>query len=102
MSDELWNQIDNVALVSGENNAAVDLLAEVERMRALISDLLPTLERCSSRPAEAQEICRREGFVFDGKQGEWQKLAFTFYTMLATDASNADDNLSGVREVCGE
>jgi len=52
-------------------------------------DLLEVGEIVASRPAEAQEMMRREGFVIDDLDDRWQKLAFTLYTYLAEDATRA-------------
>lgn len=70
-----------------------ELEQEVERLRELVGDLVTTLEIAETRPEEAIDICRKEGFVFDGEQGRWQKLAFTFYTALASDAGNASRSI---------
>lgn len=46
-------------------------------------------EEVASGSDEAQEILRREGFVIDNLEDRWQKLAFTFYTMLASYSAKA-------------
>ena len=53
-------------------------------------DLLATCEVVAARPAEAQEMMRREGFVIDDLEDRWQKLAFTLYTYLAANATQAE------------
>lgn len=37
----------------------------------------------------ALEIIKREGFIFDGSGGKWEKLAFSFYTDLCNIDSRA-------------
>ena len=48
----------------------------------LKEDLKQALEKCRTFQPRALEICRKRGFVFRGKGGKWEKLAFTFYTDL--------------------
>ena len=54
------------------------------------TDLLAACEVAAARPAEAQEMMRREGFVIDDLGDRWQKLAFTLYTYLAANATQAE------------
>jgi len=52
-------------------------------------DLLEACEATAARPAAAQAMMRREGFVIDDLEDRWQKLAFTLYTYLAENATQA-------------
>jgi len=52
-------------------------------------DMLAACKAVAARPAKAQEMMRREGFVIDDLTDRWQKLAFTLYTYLAEDATRA-------------
>ena len=61
-------------------------------------DLLAACELAANRPAEVQAMMRREGFVIDDLGDRWQKFAFTLYTMLvgnATQAQAAIDQAKG-------
>lgn len=51
-------------------------------------------ELCQQKQAEALAIIRREGFIFDGSGGRWEKLAFTFYTKLVSLASASESYVS--------
>ena len=64
-------------------------------------DLLAACEHTAGKPSEAIEIMRREGFVIDNLDEPWQKFAFTLYTMLvgnATQAQAAIDKAEGEAE----
>jgi len=64
-------------------------------------DLLAACELAANRPAEVQAMMRREGFVIDDLEDRWQKFAFTLYTMLvgnATQAQTAIDQAEGEAE----
>ena len=61
-------------------------------------DLLAACELAANRPSEVQAMMRREGFVIDDLEDRWQKFAFTLYTMLvgnATQAQTAIDQAKG-------
>ena len=59
-------------------------------LRAVNADLLVACETTANRPLQAQEMMRREGFVIDDLEDRWQKLAFTLYTYLAENATQAE------------
>lgn len=48
----------------------------------LKEDLKEALLRCHEFQPNAIKTIRKNGFVFRGKGGKWEKLAFTFYTDL--------------------
>ncbi|HUW11165.1 MAG TPA: hypothetical protein VM537_15655 [Anaerolineae bacterium] len=56
---------------------------------AALPDLLGACELAANRPSEVQAMMRREGFVIDDLEDRWQKLAFTLYTYLAENATQA-------------
>ena len=56
---------------------------------ATAPDMLEGLEEVAKQPDKAVEIMKREGFVIDNLEDRWQKLAFTFYTMLVESSGNA-------------
>ena len=71
--------------VEAQFQASVDnarLLTERDVLREVCEEI-------ASGSEEAQEIMRREGFVIDNLEDRWQKLAFTFYTMLANHSAKA-------------
>jgi hypothetical protein len=70
----------------------VDLLtASRAELKARIARAEGLLRRIAGSLVEAQGIMRREGFVLDNLQDRWQKLAFTLYTMLAEQATDAKE-----------
>ena len=56
---------------------------------AAVPDLLAACELAANRPAEVQAMMRRERFVIDNLEDRWQKFAFTLYTMLVGNATQA-------------
>lgn len=66
------------------------VVKEVEWNALAAPDLLEVSEVVAARPAQAQEMMEREGFVIDDLDDHWQKLAFTLYTYLAEDATQAE------------
>jgi len=50
----------------------------------------------------AKDTIRREGFVFDGSGGHWEKLAFSFYTDLAETHYRAQSALDAIAEESAE
>jgi len=76
----------------------VDALIErIETLEAQRSDLLAACERIPTRFKEVKEIIEREGFTFDGKDGRWQKLAFTLYSAIAVEAEEARYTIAKTR-----
>ena len=69
---------------------------------AAIPDLLTACELAANRPAEVQAMMRREGFVIDDLEDRWQKFAFTLYTMLVGNATQAQAAIDAAREQGGE
>ena len=53
-------------------------------------DLLAACKAAASKPAEAAAIMRENNLKIDNHDDPYQKLAFTFYTMLAELAGEAD------------
>ena len=66
-------------------------------LMATAPDLLAACEITAALPDEVQEIMRREGFVIDDLDDRWQKFAFTLYTMIAENASNANAAIAKAR-----
>lgn len=52
------------------------------------------VKRCERFQPEAVNLLRKNGFVFAGKGGKWEKLAFTFYTDLCEINSICREALS--------
>ena len=67
-----------------------DVMEDNANILGAALDLLAVCEVVAARPAEAQEMMRREGFVIDDLGDRWQKLAFTLYTYLAANATQAE------------
>jgi len=62
---------------------------ETARLIALAPEMLDVLKVALKQPDKAIEIMKREGFVIDNLEDRWQKLAFTFYTMIVENATDA-------------
>ena len=60
------------------------------RLIAAAPDMREVCDEVSKTPKEAVAIMEREGFVIDNLTNPWQKLAFTFYSMLVDNASKAE------------
>jgi hypothetical protein len=78
-----------------------ETLDEVEKLgkdQARIKTLEEALRWAASQQPEAVEIFRRENFVFDNKNGRWEKLAFTLYSMLVEIHSTSEQVLKGDEE----
>jgi hypothetical protein len=45
-------------------------------------ELIEALKQCQQFQPDALDKCRKHKFVFRGKGGRWEKLAFTFYSNL--------------------
>lgn len=63
-----------------------------------MSKLVKALKQCRGFQANALEIIRKHKFIFRGKGGRWEKLAFTFYTDLC-EIHRICENALPVREV---
>ena len=87
-------------LVNGSGNVvAMQILRRDDAVFLGAADeLLAACEVAATRPSEVQAMMRREGFVIDDLEDRWQKFAFTLYTMLvgnATQAQAAIDKAKG-------
>lgn len=66
-----------------------DALANAQLFAAAL-DMEDVCNKVASHPVEIQEMMRREDIVLDNLDNRMQKFAFTLYTMLATDAGQAE------------
>jgi len=89
----LWAELDDRNYLRGEFR-----VREVEWNALAAPDLLDVNEIVASRPAEAQAMMEREGFVIDDLSDRWQKFAFTLYTYLAEDATQAEAAIAKAKE----
>lgn len=76
--------------LSGETNCCMECEQRVkDEARFIVA-----LEKCQTFQPNALKICRKQEFIFAGKGGNWEKLAFTFYTDLCEIAEIAKAALS--------
>jgi len=75
-----------------------DKAEEYAHMVEALPDLLATCERIPARLKEVEAIIEREGFTFDGKDGCWQKLAFTLYSAIVVEAEEAEYTIAKARD----
>jgi hypothetical protein len=64
-------------------SAGRDFLEYHNESEELLRDIIQT-------PQRMQKMMRREGFALDNLDDRWQKLAFTFYTQLVQQATDAE------------
>lgn len=57
-------------------------------------DLLEVAEKVRDKPKEALKIMEKNGFVIDNLEDRWQKLAFTFYTIIVESAISAEEAIA--------
>ena len=57
---------------------------------AAAPDMEDVCNKVAGRTVEVQDLMRRENIVLDNLDDRMQKFAFTLYTMLATDAGQAE------------
>lgn len=70
----------------------------IEETPILSPAVLNILLKVENSPKMAREIMRNNDFVIDNLDDRWQKLAFTFYTMiveLSVEAENLIDQCGG-------
>ncbi len=70
---------------------------ELEARLAKVPALVEANKKNEARQREALALCEQHGFVFDdigAEPGNWQHLAFTFYTMLCEVQSESADALA--------
>ena len=80
---------------------SADKLAEEESPTDMSSDIYATLGRASARPKEARDKMEANDYAFTDFNDRWQKLAFTFYSMLVEYALEADNLLMDMHESKG-
>lgn len=59
------------------------------RAESIRDDMLEALESIKDLPGKCLAMFEREGFVFDGCGGKWEKLAFTLYSDIVSNAIQA-------------
>jgi len=80
----LWDELGDRHYLGSEF-----VVERVEWNALAASDLLEACKLAANRPSEVQAMMRREGFVIDDLKDRWQKFAFTLYTMLVGNATQA-------------
>ena len=65
------------------------------------SDIYAALGRVSARPKKARDKMEANDYAFTDFNDRWQKLAFTFYSMLVEYALEADNLLMDMHESKG-
>lgn len=59
------------------------------RLMLAATDMREVLGVVENNPCEMIAMFEREGFVFDGSGGRWEKLAFTLYSHMVDTADKA-------------
>jgi hypothetical protein len=59
---------------------------EIEKYRNILREISHFQPKCL-------DICRKHKFIFSGKDGRWEKLAFTFYSEICEINSIAKNAL---------
>lgn len=72
------------------------------RLIAAAPELADVAMAVSKRPDECKRMFEREGFIFDGTGGRWEKLALSLYTILVIDCEAATEALRKAGEIPGE
>ena len=79
-----------IAVIEGDAGEDANECMANARLIAAAPDLREVCDEVIKAPKEAAAIMEREGFVIDNLTNPWQKLAFTFYSMLVDNASKAE------------
>lgn len=90
------------AVTAGPWAADAALIAAAPDLARKLADTIDALETIAALQPEALRIIRDNGFVFEsalGKEpGNWEHLAFSFYTSLCEAESIASPLLSRITE----
>lgn len=62
--------------------------------KAQRDELLAALKEVKNAPRDMLDMMNREGIVFDGTGGKWEKLALTLYSQIVATAKIAKDAIA--------
>jgi hypothetical protein len=100
----VWDVTGNICLHDGADSSDVETAKgeeEVANAQLIASapEMYKALEKVIKEPQEAIEIMENNGLAIVDLSDKWQKLAFTFYTMLVNSATIAEiaiDKANGI------
>ncbi len=61
-------------------------------------DWMEVLEFAAKQPEKARDIMQKHKFILDDLNEPWQKLAFTFYSMLVETGQKAEKIIEEAKE----
>ena len=97
------NQVSSTPGANPELDGAAQLISTYRaRLLDEAAELADVAMAVSKRPDECKRMFEREGFIFDGTGGRWEKLALSLYTMLVIDCEAATEALRKAGDIAGE